>query len=877
MAPDTQTARRQTGWRAGGLMGLALAALAGGAAAVAAGTVGAVAAAAAGGVEMNGSSAVSAPWWVAVPERGEGERLVGGHLSRQGEVLGAAPSLPAAPHVMAASGKRPAAVTRPHPLLAARALVGTPFIDVAAILADPPTLLDAAFPLLAVDAGVVAPPGTAAQDWAPIYGLTSLAGRVWLVGVRRVRRSQGAVTVTLRVVPPGWEGAANKSSTAGQHAHATAAAARAVMNGRGATPLHLTARRVLQGTGASSYRWRPAGVAPGGPDPATRLRVRAVPRAGAGGAADAHFLHTTVEGVATALGRHFGRADCRRRYRSLDGGCNSVTRGDMGGAATPMRRLPAHDPVYGDGEAAPAGRGRPSARAISNALVPPGGAPPPPSRRRLNDLMWVFAQSLDHDLSHSGAPSTGPYAEAMPIPIPVEDPVFVGGAALRFFRTYRVRRPRWPVQPAGAGGRTGRTRRRRRRGRVGWAAATPGGVPNELTAWVDASHVYGGDRVRAAALRAGAGGRLAASGAGGQYLPLNGGGSGGVGVHLDAASLTTPPGSQVVAGDVRAGENVLLTAIHTVWVRAHNRWAAAIAAGMPNGTTDEAIYQLARQAVGAAQAKITYEEFLPALLGPAATPCRKGAYNRSVDARIDVFFSTVAFRIGHTLVSDSLARRDAAGRPLPPLPLAATFFRSPAFLDSPAAGVDALLRGAAAQVAGEVDVFIVPALRNLLFGGAGRVGTDLLALNIQRGRDHGVPSYNDARDAYGLPRATAWAHITPDGAVAARLAAAYGGDLGAVDAFVGGLAEAHTPGGSVGPLFAAAIHDQFSRLAVGDRFFYTRTATPFPRRLVAAVPELGRLGKSGKWGLADLLTATTGVTAASLPRKGIFFADPPSP
>lgn len=797
-----------------------------------------------------------------------------------------------APPVSIADGSRQAATPRRrgNPLLVASATLGTPFAAVAADLADPSSFVEAAFPLLAADAALVASPVAAGgRPAAPIYVLTNVKGETSLVGVWRVRRSRSAVAVTLRVVAPGWAGAGGGAATDGEPA-AVAAAARAAVGRRGSTVRVVAWRPRRLSPGRRGWRYG-ASSAASGRRPICHVRVQAVPQPGGrdGGGADAaaaaaHFLAVTVEGVVTALGRRFHRADCGRLYRSLDGGCNNLVTGTMGATATEMRQLPSRgqagrasaaaadnddDDDVVDDDDGPTGAGRPSARAISSALsLGPAGAAmkPPRNARRLNDLTWAFAQALDHDLSHSGAPSAGPYAEAMPIAVPADDPVFEGGATLRFFRTYRARRPR--ASPAGRAGRGGRP--------VGWVAAPSGVVPNELTSWIDASHVYGGDRVRAAALRTGRGGRLAASGAGGRYLPLNGAGPGGVGVTLGAASLApSPAGGQVVAGDGRAGENVLLTALHTVWLRAHNRWAAAIAAALP-AADDEAVYQLARKAVGAAQAKITYEEWLPAVLGPAATPCAGGAYNASVDARVDVFFSTAAFRLGHTLVSDRLARRDAAGRPLPALPLAATFFRPPSFLDSPAAGIDALLRGAAAQVAGEVDVHIVRGLRDLLFGGRGRVGTDLFALNIQRGRDHRLPSYNEARAAYGLRPAASFAHITAHAPTAARLAAAYGGELSAVDAFVGGLAEDHAPGGSVGPLFAAALLDQFHRLAVGDRLFYTRPAAAFPPALVAAVPELGRLGRGGRWGLADLLVATTGVTAGSLPRGGIFFAGPPA-
>ena len=102
--------------------------------------------------------------------------------------------------------------------------------------------------------------------------------------------------------------------------------------------------------------------------------------------------------------------------------------------------------------------------------------------------------------------------------------------------------------------------------------------------------------------------------------------------------------------------------------------------------------------------------------------------------------------------------------------------------------------------------------------GAAR-GFDLAALNIQRGRDHGLADYNTVRVAYGLPRLTSFAQITPDTAVQAALQNAYG-TVDKIDLWVGGLAEKHLPGSSVGQTFTAIMVDQFKRLQTGDRYWY---------------------------------------------------------
>jgi hypothetical protein len=56
------------------------------------------------------------------------------------------------------------------------------------------------------------------------------------------------------------------------------------------------------------------------------------------------------------------------------------------------------------------------------------------------------------------------------------------------------------------------------------------------------------------------------------------------------------------------------------------------------------------------------------------------------------------------------------------------------------------------------------------------VKLDLFSLNIQRGRDHGLPTYNAARAAFGFPKINTFEEILPSGNVslAKKLKNVYG-------------------------------------------------------------------------------------------------------
>ena len=85
----------------------------------------------------------------------------------------------------------------------------------------------------------------------------------------------------------------------------------------------------------------------------------------------------------------------------------------------------------------------------------------------------------------------------------------------------------------------------------------------------------------------------------------------------------------------------------------------------------------------------------------------------------------------------------------------------------------------------------------------------------------GIPDYNTLRTGLGLSKIQKWSEITTNQDVVLKLITLYGDDgYNNMDAFVGGLAEDHVKGGSVGELFATIIADQFYRLRNGDRHWY---------------------------------------------------------
>lgn len=464
--------------------------------------------------------------------------------------------------------------------------------------------------------------------------------------------------------------------------------------------------------------------------------------------------------------------------RSITGWRNNLLRPELGMAETPLLRQAAVDFDFAmsgtmSGEL-------PDARTISNMVhrqVEHG-----PNSARASDMLWQWGQFLDHDISLTPATITSSQAA---IRIPRGDPAFDPfGTGLRLIPFDRS------LIDQGSG--TG--------------ADNPREQSNQISAFIDASNVYGSSSSRVSLLRTNDGtGRLRTVGRG-LFLPPNPS-------RLAIEDGGRPRAGLFLAGDIRVNEQVALIAMHTLFVREHNRLADEITIEHPELTGHE-IFELARKIVGAQMQVITYQEFLPLLLGPRALEPYAG-YQEMVDPSIANEFSTAAFRVGHTMLPPSLTLIDAAGE-VEEISLAESFFNTSMIRE---VGIEPLLRGLSTQMAQEIDLALVDEIRNMLFGPPGSSGRDLAALNIQRGRDHGLPRYNMVRAAYGLPRASDFGDVSSDPEVQAALEQAYE-DVEALDLWTGGLAEDHVPGAMVGETFHRIIADQFQRLRDGDRFWF---------------------------------------------------------
>ena len=212
-----------------------------------------------------------------------------------------------------------------------------------------------------------------------------------------------------------------------------------------------------------------------------------------------------------------------------------------------------------------------------------------------------------------------------------------------------------------------------------------------------------------------------------------------------------------MAGDARANEQIGLTAMHTIFLRAHNRLGEELHELNPHWSGDR-VYLEARKIVGAIIQRVTYNEWLPAVLGKEGMD-KIGSYHgydQTVNPSIWNVFATAAFRFGHALIKPIIRRLDEnlnTHSVYGDVPLYNAFFNPFRLLKE--GGVDPIIRGLTFTAAKDLRIAnnkpLNADLVERLFEASDAIALDLGAINIQRSRDHGIPFYVEWRKFCNLP------------------------------------------------------------------------------------------------------------------------------
>ncbi|KAK2499011.1 hypothetical protein MC885_006784 [Smutsia gigantea] len=524
-----------------------------------------------------------------------------------------------------------------------------------------------------------------------------------------------------------------------------------------------------------------------------------------------------------------------RKYRTPDGTCNNLQHPMWGASMTAFERL--LTAVYENGLNTPRGivPGRlyhghplPMPRLVSTALI---GTETVTPDAQFTHMMMQWGQFLDHDLDSTvvalsqarfsdGQPCSAVCSNDPPcfsVAIPAHDPRARNGARCMFF----VR-----SSPVCGSGMTS----------LLMNSVYPREQINQLTSYIDASNVYGSTDHEARAIRDLASHRgLLRQGivqrSGKPLLPFATGPP--TECMRDESESPIPC---FLAGDHRANEQLGLTSMHTLWFREHNRVAAELLSLNPHWDGDT-IYHEARKIVGAQMQHVTYQHWLPKVLGEAGMRMlgEYRGYEPGVNAGIFNAFATAAFRFGHTLINPVLHRLNEDFEPIAQghIPLHKAFFSPFRIVNE--GGIDPILRGLFG-VAGKMRVpsqLLNTELTERLFSMAHTVALDLAAINIQRGRDHGIPPYHDYRVYCNLSSAHTFDDLkneikSPE--IRETLRQLYGSPLN-IDLFPALVVEDLVPGSRLGPTLMCLLSTQFKRLRDGDRLWYENPGVFSPAQL----------------------------------------------
>jgi peroxidase len=484
------------------------------------------------------------------------------------------------------------------------------------------------------------------------------------------------------------------------------------------------------------------------------------------------------------------------KYRTYDGSCNNLVHPWLGKSETPLKRLyPSrysdfmNEPVY----KSLSGKLLTNPRTIALKVHFPSDVD-----ISVNTLFVFWGQFLDHDLSMTGlitGPDGKPKActcdskdpDCLNIQIPANDPVYKDQKCMVTPRSSAS----FPKYNCKLGSRE---------------------QINLLSHWLDLSQVYGITKEDNAKIRLGKDGLLKASSIPGiryEHLPLA--------PKNSSSCQSEKQGSPCFMGtETRLNQNLALMGVHTVMLREHNRIARSLKY-MNSRWSDEKVFQETRRLLIAMYQHIVYKDWVPIVIGRKMADfydCSMSSYNdyfygydKKTNPHISNEFATAAFRFGHTLITSYVIKADTALNTMSNMSLADHFLNTKeAFKDY---GVDGVLRGTLRQKSTANDGHFTSVINDHLFRNPDKNAEtkefSLSALNINRGRDHALPTYTAYRKLCGLGGSASFNDMDYMHKSNLNGMKSVYENIDDMDLFTGGISEKPVEGGLVGPVFASKI------------------------------------------------------------------------
>ena len=174
---------------------------------------------------------------------------------------------------------------------------------------------------------------------------------------------------------------------------------------------------------------------------------------------------------------------------------------------------------------------------------------------------------------------------------------------------------------------------------------------NQATHYLDASMIYGTTEQKTLSLREMSLGKLKEDipkKVGYERIPVE---------TTETCACQNGTGTCFRAGDIRANSFPPLAALYTMWMLEHNRIAKELSQEK-NNLTDEQLFRETKKIVTACIQHITYNEWLPALLGINYTKEnglgleQRTTYDETADPTVSNSFATAILPFANSMITD---------------------------------------------------------------------------------------------------------------------------------------------------------------------------------------------------------------------------------